>query len=237
MKKSIFLSFNKKMFFSVLLVSGIVAVGCGGSESSGVINNPGTGSQTLKIDATISAKENFAEAKNIDDFTVDITIKVWDAQDQPVSDASVKVNNLLIPPKKNGQYSAGSILVYDRVYTITIVRDTDSVEGVTVTGPEIHTLKIGNPQDTPTTVKASSPVSVLWSPYGYATSAEIETKNFKETVADSGNYTIPAGNFESGVDDYIRVTREKSLNPAGAVAGSIVTVKIRNRLDPIKVVE
>jgi hypothetical protein len=230
MKKSIF----------VVLVCLLNIVSCG-SESGGVVNNAGTGSGTLKIDATISAKENFSGAKNIEDFTTDIVIKVWDIQGTQVTDASITVTagarDIIIPHDKNGVYKAVSIVGYDRVYSINIVRGSDSVNGVTITGPEIHTLKIGNPADTPTTIKASSPVSVLWSPYGYATSAEIETRNFKETVADSGTYTIPEGNFEVGVDDYIRITREKSLNPAGAIGGSIATVKIRNRLDPIKVVE
>lgn len=229
---------KKSIFLAVVFLFSIVSCG---SESGGVINNAGTGSQTLKIDASISAKEKFSGAKNIEDFTTDITIKVWDNNGAQVTDASVTVTTggkeLIIPHDRNGVYKATSIVGYTREYKINIIRGSDSVEGVTITGPEIHTIKIGNPADTPTTVKASAPVTVLWSPYGYATSAEIETRNFKETVADSGTYTIPKGYFETGVDDYIRVTREKSLNPAGAIVGSIVTVKVRNRLDPVEVVE
>lgn len=229
---------KKSIFLGIVFLFNIVSCG---SESGGIINNAGTGSQTLKVDASISAKEKFSGAKNIEDFTTDIVIKVWDIQQQQVTDASITVTqegkDLVIQHDKNGVYKATSIVGYSREYKINIIRGSDSVEGVTITGPEIHTLKIGNPADTPTTVKASAPVTVLWSPYGYATSAEIETRDFKETAADSGTYTISQGNFEVGSDDYIRVTREKSLNPAGAIAGSIVTVKVRNRLDPIKVIE
>ncbi len=229
---------KKSIFLSIVLLLNIVSCG---TESGGVINNEGTGSRTLKVEASISAKERFSGAKNTEDFATDIVIKVWDINQNPLTDASVTViagdKDLVIPHDKNGIYRATSLAGYIREYTINIIHGSEYVEGVTVTGPEIHTIKIGEPADTPTTVKASGPVSVLWSPYGYATSAEIETRNFKETVADTGTYNIPGEEFEVGVDDYIIVTREKSLNPAGAVAGSIVTVKIRNRLDPIKVVE
>ncbi len=229
----------KKIIFSgILLLFGILSCG---TESEGVVNNEGTGSRTLKVEAVISARERFSAAKDTEDFTTDIVIKVWDMNQRPVTDASVTVTaggkDLVIQHDKNGIYRATSISGYSREYTINVIRASDSVKGVTITGPEIHTIKIGNPADTPTTVKASGSVSVLWSPYGYATSAEIETRNFRETVADSGNYNIPGENFEVGVDDYIGVTREKSLNPAGAIAGSIVTVQIRNRLEPIKVIE
>lgn len=226
----------------VLIIAFVVYfISCGGDRGGGVINNAGTGSLTLKVEATISAKEEFSGAKEFEDFTTDIVIKIWDAQQEPVVDAKVTVNaggrELIIQHDKNGIYKATAILGYSREYRIDIIRNSDSVGDVIITGPEIHTIKIGNPADSPTTVKASDSVTVLWSPYGYATRTEIETKNFKETVADSGTYTIPKGNFEVSVYDYIRITREKSLNPAGAIAGSIITVKVRNRLDPITVIE
>lgn len=225
----------------ILLLLLILAFYSCGGEPDRVVNNAGTGSNTLKVEAVILAKENYSSAKNPEEFTTEIVIKIMDIQNQGIQDATVIVNaggkEIIVPHDKNGVYRAGSIVGYDRVYSMDITRGSDSVEGVTVTGPEIHSIKIGNPADTATTVKASSPVTVLWSPYGYATGVEIETKNYKENVADSGTYTIPVGNFVAGGVDYIRITREKSLNPAGALGGSIVTVKIRNRLEPIQVVE
>jgi len=222
-------------FFIVLLN---IVISCGG-ESSGVVNDPGSGTGTLKVEAIISGRERFSGAKSSGEFTTDITVKIWDAHLQTVQDAYVTITtsgrDMVIPHDKNGVYKATSIVGYDRVYTINIQRGDDYIDGVTITGPEIHTIKIGNPGNTPTTVKASGVVTVLWTPYGYAIDAEIETKNFNKVVSDSGSYDIPEGNFEPGVEDFIRITREKYLNPAGAIAGSIVTVKIRNALDPVTV--
>lgn len=221
----------------IFTILGVLSLFSCGSESDGVINNPGTGSGTLFVDITITGKEQFSGASNPENFTTDIVVKVKDSSLAPVQDAKVVVNaggmDIIIPHDKNEQYKATQIVGYTRVYKINISRGSDYISDLTITGPEIHSIKIGNPQDTVTTVKASDPVNVIWSPYGYATSVDIETRNFTTTTADTGSYNIPAGRFEPGVDDYIRVTREKSMNPTGGVGGSVVRVRLRNRLDPI----
>jgi len=57
--------------FSLFVVFLFTILSCG-SDTGGVINNAGTGSQTLKVDVSISAKEKFSGAKNIEDFTTDM---------------------------------------------------------------------------------------------------------------------------------------------------------------------
>ncbi len=101
---------KKSIFLAVVFLFNIVSCG---SESGGVINNAGTGSQTLKIDASISAKEKFSGAKNIEDFTTDVVIKIWDGSGDEVTDASVTVTtggkDLIIQHDKNGVYRAISM--------------------------------------------------------------------------------------------------------------------------------
>jgi len=208
------------------------------NESTGAVNNPGSGSGTLNIDAEITAGPDFSNASDPNDFKVEAVIKIEDAQGVTVEDAVANITSkstLTIPHDKNGVYKAEKIIGYDRIYTLDILRGNDSVAGVTVTGPENHTITIGNPGQTPNSVKASEPVTVYWDPAGYADSVLIETKYYETWQDDTGKFEIPKGGFTEGVPDYIQITREKSLNPAGALAGSIVTVRVRNWLEPVTV--
>lgn len=228
--------FQKSIFsispaLSSLALSAVLALGCGSSSFS---SSPGTGTQSLRVDASISASEKIQNAQTADQFSTDISVQVSKAG-SPVTNAVVVIGSpsgplTLVTGGPAGTYR-GNLPSYQRSYTLEVTAGADNILGVQLDGPEFHVITA--PTST-TNQRAGELLTAVWSPGG-AAEATVETEKFPETATqDSGSFQIP-GTFLTGEagklkEDRVRIRRTNRTNLAGGTAGSSLSVRIRNEV-------
>lgn len=216
---------------SAFALVALTALGCGSSSYS---SSPGTGTQSLRVDASISASEKVQNAQTADQFSTDISVQVSKAG-SPVTGAVVVIGSpsgplTLVAGGPAGNYR-GNLPSYQRSYTLEVTAGADNIRGVQLDGPEFHIITA--PTST-TTQRAGEPLTAVWSPGG-AAEATVETEKFPETATpDSGTFQIP-GSFLTGEvgklkEDRVRIRRTNRTNLAGGTAGSSLSVRIRNEV-------
>jgi hypothetical protein len=225
----------------VLFVS-IVAAGagaCGGSDlDPGAGDDPGKGTATLLVDGNVSAQPRLTNAREPADFDTELSVRVTLGQ-QPVTTGTVTVTSAsgtfpLTYRPDPGRWE-GSAPSYDEVYVLDVVSGVDSVEGVRVDGPDIHT------STAPTvgaTVDSAQPLRLTWDSDQKADSASIDTERLdRVAIDDTGEYMLAGGALKAekdkAIENSIQISRTNRVTPSGAVAGSELSVRIENRLQVV----
>jgi hypothetical protein len=192
---------------------------------------PGSGTQTLLVAASITAVESMDNATTTMDFGTDFIIGVMRAG-HPVAGAQVTVTSplgsLTLAERSPGSYAAHQT-GYADTYGLSIVADTDHIDGAALSGPPFHVFSA------PTfgqVVMAGQPLAVAWSPSG-AQSATVQTRDYPERpIPDSGTTTVPGaaiiGSPGRTVDDRVSIRRANQLALAGGAMGSTLSVSVRN---------
>jgi hypothetical protein len=207
--------------------------GSGGSGS-----NAGSGTGTLVVNGAVTATANTSNTSNAADFTTTFTVSIHEA----AGGALVTTGNVAI-----GSTGGPVNLIYDSTtmtwhgsqagyfqnYSLSIASGADSVNGVTVGGPDIHTFT------TPTenaTVDSTMALALAWMRTIVADNASIRTRQLNATmIPDSGSDSLGSGSLRSApnqtTDERIDLTRTDVVTPAGAATGSRFSVSITNSVD------
>ncbi len=205
---------------------------CGSDASDG-----GTGSQTLLIDADIDATPEIFNARTANDFTTELRVRVTRAG-APVTTGDVVVTSdggevVLAYDAADGPGRwRGAQAGYHEVYRLDVTSGDDYVHGVQLDGPDLHVF---TSPDGSAAVDATRPVIVTWAAEEEAESATLETKEMDPlSILDTGSFEIPVGGLKSKEteteQEELRLVRLARQSPAGAVAGSQLSVRIENRL-------
>lgn len=217
----------------------VLLAACGGSDlDPGAGNDPGGGTGTLTVDGSARAEPRLSNARAVSDFTTDFEVRVRLAG-VDVIDGSVTVTSasgafdLLVTDTDSGKRWRGSAPQYDEVYILDIVSGEDIVESVRVDGPDIHTFV--EPL-AGATVDPSVALDIRWDGDHGAASASIDAEEIDSlAIADTGDFSLPAGSLKSDKDEArqntLRLSRTNRVVPAGAAAGSEWSVSIRNEID------
>ena len=217
----------------ILTAALVTVAGCGGGTSPVVeLNDPGTGSSTLKVVADIDANDV------VGGFITDFQVTVEDGAANPVSGATVTIRNndlgtvtLLESDAGSGDYVAVRNTFPEGDFELSVVRGTDMVEGVVLGGPGVHTITAPVANDTRT---ALQDLIVQWTRPLQARSAEVETRSYTSPVLpDTGGFAIPAVDNVARVDQRIRVFRYNEVDIAGALLGSRLRVEVRQTIEPV----
>ncbi len=217
------------------LVLGVMAgtlVACGGTEPTVERNDPGTGSLTLLVRADIDASDV------VGGFITDFQVDVEDAAGNPVSLATVTINNsslgeitLLEADAGSGRYTAVSDSFPSGDFELNVVRGTDNVQGVILGGPGVHTITAPLANDTVTALQS---LMVTWTSPSQAKSAELETRDYGPVVVpDTGAAMVPALENEARADERIRIYRFNEVGIDGGLPGSRLKVEIRQTVEPV----
>jgi len=220
----------------------LVLAACGGSPlDPGAGNDPGTGTNTLLVDGNITAHATLTNAVSSNDFRTEFSVRV-SLNGTPVTTGTVTIKSQLVdvPLTWNGNAGQtgqweGSAAGYDEVYQLDVVSGSDKVSGVIVDGPDIHVFTA------PTAGASLDSTLVNTMTWDRADKADIATFRVGDldriTIADTGTYDIPPGSLKAEKDqsrpNQLELTRTNHVAPAGAVAGSDVSVSVQNELDVV----
>jgi hypothetical protein len=218
-----------------ILIANMIAfllIGCGGTE------DPGTGTNTLKVVAELEAREQIPNASSTNDF--DVTIEVVVTKDNlPVTNALVIVTldgdeELLLDEGEllKGRYTA-SLVGYPTSVELDVESGNDNVKDAMVLCPDIHSFT--NPTSGQV-VPAGQDLEVTWEREERADAAELESKKEgKLEIEDTGSYTLDATHFpgkpDKQEDDHITLWRTQRVGLEGGVGGSELSVMVRNRVE------
>ena len=230
----------RTMHIPTLFVISLGLAACGGSNlDPGSGNSQGTGTRTLLVDGSVDASASIPNAGDATAFTTHFDVRLTKDQ-TPVTTGTVTVTSnggdaALTLDTTNGGHWVGTQTGYFEVYQLDVTSGADTIGGVRVDGPDVHTFTapaLG------ATVDTSQPVAVTWSRDDHADVATIDTHNLDHAVIDdSGSYALAAGALRSSVDktenDTIELRRTNQVTPAGAVAGSSLSVSVTNDVDVV----
>ncbi|MGH7699858.1 MAG: hypothetical protein ACREMJ_04975 [Gemmatimonadales bacterium] len=219
---------------AILLGIGACGDGTGPATSR---NNPGTGTNSLKVTANIEADD---DAAAVSGFVTTYEVIVRDGLDNPVSGATVTISNpslgtLTLP--EDAQGSGNYIMTGNGFpsgdFRLNVTRGTDNVRDVVLGGPSMHNITAPTPNATDT---AGTTLNVRWTVPSRAQAAEVETRDFGPfTLPDSGAYNVPGASNQARPDQRVRVYRYNEVSLAGGLPGSRLRVKVRKTVEPINV--
>jgi hypothetical protein len=225
---------------TILVVTSLFAAACGGNPlDPGAGSSLGTGSHTLTVNGSASAESSQVGTRDTLAFTTHFDIRI--AKDQvPVTAGTVTMSSnggdvALTFDSADGGHWVGDQAGYFEVYGLDVTAGSDSVTGVRIDGPDLHTFTA------PTlgaTVDTSAPLAIAWARDDHADVAELSTRETNHVaIDDSGTYAMAAGFLKSSRDkiesDTISLRRAMQVMPAGATAGSMVAVSVRNAVDVV----
>lgn len=209
----------------------VAAVACG-SATAPERNNPGTGTNSLKVTADIEAQDAGTG------YSTDYTVSVRDGTGARVSGVTVTIQNsgigtltLAETGTGTGDYAATRADFPDGDFTLNVTHGTDNVKGVVVGGP--GPFAITQPK-ADSTVPALQPLTVKWTTPVKAKSAQVETRNFNTvTLPDSGAFAVPGASNPARPDQRVRVWRYNETDIAGGLTGSRFRISIRQTVEPV----
>ncbi len=227
---------RSKTLGSVLCLSlAMLTFACGDSTGPAASRNePGTGTQTLRVTADIEGQDVPGG------FVTAFDVSLRNAAGAPVSGAVVTVRNntlgtvnLLELNAASGDYEATVNTFAPGDYRLDVTSGTDNVQGVVAGGISAHAILSPSAN---TTVTANQPVTITWSRPSEAVAADLETRDYiVEGIADAGTFTILGINNPARIDQRIRVWRYNQVDIAGGLFGSRLKLKIRNTVEPVVV--
>ncbi|MDB4954776.1 MAG: hypothetical protein JWO36_2345 [Myxococcales bacterium] len=231
-----------KTIFALFSLS-IAACGTTGPLEPGAGDSLGSGTQTLVVNGTASARPRLTNAHQASDFDTDFSVRV-SLNNAAVTTGTVTITslgktlNLTFNPNSGGQFGRweGTANGYDEVYQFDVVSGTDNVQAVRVDGPDIQTFTA------PTagaSVDSTMANTVTWSRAAPADIAEIQAGDNGNplTIDDTGTYSVAPGTLKAdrtqSKQNTIRLIRTNRVTPTGAAAGSQVAVSVTNEIDVV----
>lgn len=216
---------------------------CGGGSSGpeppfepGDGDDPGTGTGTLVVDGTASARSSIINSTDPTNFTTELTVQVTRAgANVTTGTLEVRSNggNVSLLFDATTRRWRGEQAGYFQVYLLDVASDGDAVTDVRVDGPDIHTFSA------PTagaTVDSTMPLAIAWARTETAEAATVQTREINPvTISDTGTFSLAPGSLKSKPDqvedEEIEIARSQVVTPAGGAAGSSFRVTIRTSLD------
>lgn len=223
---------RRAVSLSLSAVLGIV-VACGDGTGPAIErNDPGTGTSTLLVVATIDADDAPGGFNTVFDVTVQ------DGTGNAVSGATVMISNgelgdlnLIETGTGSGDYTASRTTFPRGDFRLTVTRGTDDVRNVILGGPGVHLI---TEPVASATVTALQPVTVRWDVPSQARSAWVETRDWDSPIMpDTGGAVIPGALNPARTDGRIRVFRRNEVDLAGGLPGSRLRVTVRQTIEPI----
>lgn len=209
----------------------------------GAGDNGGTGTGTLTVDGTASARPSATTASGPSDFKtdfeVDIKLGTSEVTTGTVTMTSSSGKTALTFDQTTTNHWIGTAAGYDEVYQLDVNTGTDNVEGVRVDGPDIHTITSPSAS---ASIDSTAMTSVAWARGEAAQNAVLHLDdtsggNGDLPITDSGSFAVPANTFQAQKDQTrpatVSLTRSNQIAPAGATPGSTMTVSIENAVDVI----
>jgi len=202
----------------------------------GAGSDPGGGTQTLLVTGDAHATPRIANATSDADFDTDFSVDI------SLAGATISTGTVTIT-SSSGNVPLGTASGYDEVYQLDVTSGPDTVTGVRVDGPDIHSFTAPLPG---ANIDTSMPLTVTWNRAAEAHTATLRTDgggdnggggNASLDIPDSGIYDM-AANFlradPQGVrTDMLRLVRENEVTPTGGASGSLVTVSIENQVEVV----
>ena len=216
----------------------LVAAACGGSDlEPGAGSDPGTGTSTLAVEATVSASARVDNARTAGELDTEMTVRITKAG-VDVTTGSVTMTSasgtvtLVFDTADNRNRWRGTAAGYDEVYVLDVESGEDNLLGVRVDGPDIHTFSA------PTAgaqVDSTVALAVTWSRDDEAASAAIRADETDDiSIPDTGSYMLPVGSLKAKRDETeqneLRIRRTNRITPMGAAGGSVMEVHVTNKL-------
>lgn len=222
---------------TLVWAAALLSAACGGDSTGPAVtrNDPGTGTQTMKVTADIEAKDEPAG------FITDFDVSLRNAQDNPISGATVTIQNSGIgtltldeTPVASGDYFAQRFGFASGDYRLDVELDAQNfVRGVVVGGIAGHAIFEPSENDT---VPVGQPLLVRWTVPSEAAGADVESRGYSASgIPDSGSHTIPGSFIQPRTDERIRVWRFNKVDIAGGLFGSDLKLEIRNTVEPVVV--
>ena len=222
---------------------GLLAIACTHNPyEPGAGDSGGSGTQTLVVNGSAIAHPNIPNSGHPGDYATEINLRV-SLNNTPVttgtvtiSSSSTRLNLTFNGTANNGGRWEGTVNGYDEVYQLDVTSGPDSISGVRVDGPDIHTISA------PTagaSVDASAINMLTWNRAAMADNAQLRVSDGGDglTIADSGSFAIPALTFKASKDSTrqatIQLTRTNQIVPTGAAGGSTFSVGVQQELDVI----
>jgi hypothetical protein len=211
-----------------------VTVACGGASGTAIDRNrAGSGSSTLLVSATVAVTNSATSP------TTSLTADVSDGLGAAVTGATVTIQNLglggdtaLVEGGTAGHYTASKTSLPAGDFTLSVVKGTDSVQGVVVGSPGLHDI---NAPTLNSTAAANQPLDVSWTTPAMSKSATITTRNYSVQVPDTGTYTIAAANNPARTGQRVIVKRANEVEIARGLPGSIFRTTVTTTVDPFTV--
>lgn len=224
---------------SLSFVAAILSMAaCGGSDlEPGAGDDPGTGTSTLAVDATVVASARVINAQTAGEYDTEMNVRITknglDVTTGTVTMTSATGTVTLLYDTTEMRNRWRAIAAgYDEVYVLDIESGEDNLRDVRVDGPDLH--KFTAPT-LGTEVDSTMPLPVAWSRSDQADSAAIRADETDDiSIPDAGSYMLPAGSLKAKKDqpeqNEVRIRRTNRITPAGAAGGSTMEITINNRL-------
>lgn len=202
----------------------------------GAGNDPGRGTRRLAVDGAVYAWPRKDQGRASADFDTEVSVRV-SLDGRAVTTGTVTVTSAAgkVPLTYGDNRWFATAAGYAEVYILDVMTGADSVTGVRVDGPDIHTFS--QPEDG-AAIDVSSPLIIGWHREEPAEVAafRVEPLDWIE-IPDSGKYQLAAGQLRSdrsGVREHtLRLARSNHVEPTGAVTGSTWCVTIENQVHVI----
>jgi hypothetical protein len=217
-----------------ILFLALVTAACGGSSGSAVDHNQlGTGSATLLVTGDVTVTNSSSSP------TTSLVVDVKTSGGANVTGATVTIQNaglggdVALAETAQGHYTSSKTSLPSGDFRLSVVRGTDTVQGVVLGNPGNHAI---NAPVVNTTVTAGQPLDVSWTTPMTARSATLTTRNYSvQQLPDTGTYTIPAANNPVRTGQRVIIKRSNDVEIAGGVTGSVLRVAVTTTVDPFTV--
>src|SRR5437764_9259531 len=207
----------------IVLIAAVVAA-CGGSSNIAANRNrAGSGSSTLLVTATATVTASDTSPST----TYLVTVK--NGPNAGVTGATVSFGAVSLTDAGSGNYT-GSLTSYPSGdLSLSVVKGTDNVQGVSVGNPGAHAINapVGGGS-----VAVNQPLHISWTTPSVANSARITLSScgYSAQAADTGAYDVPAAsNSQTRTSQRVTVVRSNEVAIAGGLPGSNLNVTVSNQ--------
>ncbi|MFL5309222.1 MAG: hypothetical protein ACJ79H_02095 [Myxococcales bacterium] len=221
------------------LAAAAAALACGSNNTNNAAishNNPGTGTNTLKVVGSVTAASTPTTTAPQTTFSVTVV----DGAGATVNGATVTVLNSSVPDgvvnltqaAPGGAYT-GTVASYPSGdFRLNVVKGTDNVQGVVVGGVGMHTINAPALNGTAT---AGQPLEVTWTTPAVAKQVSVATRDMQALAPDTGDFIISGAQNPLRANQRVIITRTNEVEAAGGLLGSGLNVSFANRIDPYTV--
>lgn len=200
----------------------------------------GTGTQTLLVRGTVSARPRITNAKLAADFDTEFRVQL-SLNDVPVSTGMVTIHSAgksvplawVVNGQSSGRWEASAV-GYEEVYQLDVAAGDDNVNGVIVDGPDIHVITA------PTAgaaLDSTQAIVTTWDRLETTDEARVAVDGDGIVVPDSGTYSMSPRTLRADKDkakaNTLHITRTNRVSPAGAVVGSSMSVTVSNEIEVV----